>query len=77
MESVTKEAGSFVQLSETANFAFNVNSFIILFGFGLFFGDAWNERRRIEMRRTIFFLLFALPTLVFGLEPITLQIGDT
>ncbi|RLL82400.1 thermonuclease family protein [Mesotoga sp. BH458_6_3_2_1] len=29
------------------------------------------------MRRTIFFLLFALHTLVFGLEPITLQIGDT
>gem|GEM_PF-2007045 len=29
------------------------------------------------MRRTIFFLLFALHTLVFGLEPITLRIGDT
>jgi len=29
------------------------------------------------MRRTIFFLLFTLPTLVFGLEPITLRIGDT
>ncbi len=29
------------------------------------------------MRRTIFFLLFVLSTLVFGLEPITLRMGDT
>ncbi|WP_180979941.1 hypothetical protein [Mesotoga sp. B105.6.4] len=29
------------------------------------------------MRRTDFFLLFVLSTLVFGLEPITLRMGDT
>ena len=59
------------------NFVFNVNSFIILFGFDRFWGDVWNEKRRLEMRRTIFFLLFVLSTLVFGLEPITLRMGDT
>ena len=29
------------------------------------------------MRRTDFFLLLVLSTLVLGLEPITLRIGDT